>query len=92
MRDAGIEYRHDRTLGNPKENHEPFRQGHKTARQKSRQHLQANAADACDALANLAHVTQIALLCYERDHDRFHRSCILDAIQSNHPTISIKRL
>ena len=38
--DAGIDYRHERELGNPKENRDPFRQGLESARRRYRRHLQ----------------------------------------------------
>ena len=90
--DAGIEYRHERELGNPKENRDPFRRGLESARQRYRRHLQNSAYSVYERLVDLASTSRVALLCYERDHDQCHRSCILDAAQTDRPTISILRL
>ena len=92
LTDAGIEYRHERELGNPKENRDPFRRGLESARQRYRHHLQNSADSVYERLVDLASTSRVALLCYERDHDQCHRSCILDAAQTDHPTISVLRL
>ena len=90
--DAGIEYRHEHELGNPKENRDPFRRGLESARQRYRRHLQTGAFSVYEQVVDLASTSRIALLCYERDHDQCHRSCILDAAQTDHPAISVLRL
>ena len=90
--DAGIEYRHERELGNPKDNRDPFRRGLESARQRYRSHLQNGASSVVERLVDLASASRIALLGYERDHDQCHRSCILDAVQIDRPTISVLRL
>ena len=92
LADAGIEYRHERELGNPKENRDPFRQGLASARHRYRRHLQNGACSAYERVVDLASTSRIALLCYERDHDQCHRSCILEAAHTDHPTLSILRL
>ncbi|MCQ3807756.1 MAG: DUF488 domain-containing protein [Acidimicrobiia bacterium] len=33
----------------------------------------------------------MALLCYERNHEQCHRSCILEATQTDRPTLSVHR-
>ncbi len=79
---AGIEYLHLRALGNPKHNREPFRQG--------------RVADGCrffegllgtpetrSALATIASLTTtqtVAVLCFERDHDRCHRQVVTSRV------------
>ena len=90
--DAGIEYRHERELGNPKENREPFRRGLASARNRYRRHLEDGAYSFIERLVDLASTSRVALLCYERDHDQCHRSCILEVAQTDHPTISVLRL
>ena len=90
--DAGIEYRHERDLGNSKENRDPFRQGLESARQTYQRHLNNGAHSVYERLVDLASTSQIALLCYERDHDQCHRSCILETALTDHPRISILRL
>ena len=90
--EAGIEYRHERELGNPKENRDAFRRGMESARQRYRRHLQNGASTAYERLVDLASTSRIALLCYERAHDQCHRSCILDTAQTDRPAISVLRL
>ncbi len=90
--DAGIEYRHERELGNPKENRDPFRRGLESARQRYTRHLQNGAHSVLERLVDLASTSRIALLCYERDHDQCHRSCILETAQTDCPTLSVLRL
>lgn len=85
LAEAGIEYRHERELGNPKENRDPFRQGLKSARDRYLRHLRNGASDAFGNLTQLARTTRIALLCYERDHHHCHRSCIIETAQDEHP-------
>ena len=89
--EAGIEYRHERELGNPKDNRDPFRRGLESARQRYLRHLHNGASSVYERLLDLASSSRIALLCYERDHDECHRSCILDAAQIDRP-ISVLRL
>ena len=90
--DAGIEYRHERELGNPKENRDPFRRGLESARHRYRRHLRDGAYSVLERLVDLASTSRIAFLCYERDHDQCHRSCILEFVQTDHPAISVLRL
>ena len=90
--DAGIGYRHERDLGNPKENREPFRQGLPSAREDYKNHLLNGSSSVYEEIIDLATRSRTALLCFERDHDRCHRSCILETVAADHPTISVLRL
>lgn len=92
LNEAGIEYLHERELGNPKENRDAFRKGLESARQRYRRHLQNGAASVYERLVDLASTSRIALLCYERDHDQCHRSCILEAVQVDRPALCILRI
>lgn len=89
---AGIRYRHERSLGNPQDNREPFRQGQASARRRYEGHLRNGASATYDDVVNLAKQARIALFCYERDHDSCHRSCIVDAALIDEPDLSILRL
>ena len=89
LEEAGILYRHERSLGNPKENRESFRLGHQSARDRYVHHLQNGASDAYRSVINLARDTRIALLCYEREHSQCHRSCILEMAQKEHPDLRV---
>ena len=71
--ERGIEYLHDRRLGNPKPNREPFWNGRSEAGGiVYRQHL-----DAAGGLPDLCSVVRtrpvIALLCFEAKHEHCHR-------------------
>jgi uncharacterized protein (DUF488 family) len=90
--EAGIDYRHERVLGNPKPNRDPFRRGDESARQRYEEHLRDYAGPICDELVGLAESVRIALLCYERDHASCHRSSITAAACAEDPAISIIEL
>jgi len=89
---AGIDYRHERELGNPKANREPFRQGLKSAQTRYRHHLANGASDALGEVVALATTRRVALLCYEREHEACHRSCITAAAQSDNPALRVVEL
>ena len=82
--EAGIEYRHERALGNPKENREPFRNGDVSAREIFSEMLGNGSRDAFEAVVGLAREQRIALLCYERSHESCHRSCITEMAKKHH--------
>jgi uncharacterized protein (DUF488 family) len=88
--EADIGYRHERELGNPKENRDLFRQGVQSARERYLVHLRNGASEAYDSVIQLAYTSRIALLCYERSHHECHRSCILEAAQDEHPGITFE--
>ena len=90
--DVGIAYRHERSLGNPRENRDPFRLGHQSARDRYVWHLQNGASTVYRSVISLAQDSRVALLCYEREHSECHRSCILEMAQSEHPGLSIVTL
>ena len=76
--EAGIEYRHESALGNPRENRDPFRRGDQSARDAYTRILSDGSRDSFDAVVGLAREERIALLCFERDHESCHRSCITE--------------
>lgn len=90
--DAGIEYRHERDLGNPKDNREPFRRGLRSARDRYINHILNGTAAVYTDIIKLALSTRIALLCYERNHNSCHRSCILESAQNEYPDLYILEL
>lgn len=92
LREAGIEYRHERVLGNPKPNRDPFRRGEESARQWYEDHLRDHAVAVCDELLELASSLRIALLCFERDHATCHRSSITAVASAEDPAISVLEL
>lgn len=92
LNDAGIGYRHEPLLGNPKDNREPFLRGLESARRRYEQHLRNGASASYNDVLRLASRTKVALMCYERDHDSCHRSCILEAAHADQPMLNVLRL
>ena len=82
--DAGVEYVHLRPLGNPRDNRAPFWSGAVASGVRRFQELmQEPTSSAClDDLAELARTRRVAVLCFERDHDRCHRQVVTDEVTS----------
>lgn len=89
---ANITYRHEPFLGNPKSNRVAFRAGSQAARTTFLAHLNNGSRDMYDEVIELARERVVALVCFERNHDECHRSCISAQAQSQHPTLSVERL
>lgn len=87
----GIAYRHVRELGNPRDNREAFRSGRPAARRRYVKVLDNGAGSVLDDLLEEARNIRIAMLCFERDHDECHRSCITDRALEKFPLISVLR-
>lgn len=88
---AGIEYRHEPALGNPKDNRDAFRRGLTSARSRYVRHLSNGASSTYEATVDSARTRRVALLCFERDHSQCHRSCITERAQAEHPALSVVR-
>lgn len=82
LEQAGIEYVHLRPLGNPRENRAPFWSGAVgTGVRRFQELMQEPTSAAClDDLAELARARRVAVLCFERDHDRCHRQVVTDEV------------
>lgn len=85
--EAGIAYRHLRSLGNPKENRPPFWEGRI---EEGRAHFRAllqepGAASALQELAGHAERQRVAVLCFERDEHRCHRKVVLEKVRDLAP-------
>lgn len=89
LMNAGIDYRHDRELGNPKENRDAFRRGLKSARAAYSRHLLNGASTVYQDILGVAQKRRIALLCVERDGESCHRSSILERAQQDIPHLRI---
>ena len=85
LAEAGIEYRHERTLGNPRDNRDPF------DRERYDDYLRENGSAVLVELIELAKTVRIGLLCYERQHRDCHRSRILD-LASQQRTVRLSEL
>jgi len=79
---AGLQYVHLSALGNPKENRDPFRNGrtNEGCIRFSVLLAQPAAVAAMDQLEALARDGLVAVLCFERDHDRCHRQVIVSEL------------
>lgn len=91
---AGIEYRHARALGNPKDNREPFRSGDTDRGLAVFRRLLSSrhAEDELEHLTELLVHERVALLCFERAHDRCHRQAVVDVMTSRHDHVQVVRL
>lgn len=80
LADAGIEYRHARSLGNPKRYRQMYREGN-VARGSAgyRRHLHNGSYPALLELAEQLD-DHVCLLCVEHEHERCHRSVIVEAL------------
>lgn len=93
LQEAGIRYRHEPLLGNPKENRQWFQSDRvETGRRRYFRHLNNGSRAAFDALVDEAMTTRVAVLCVEKDEARCHRGCITSLAQSENPALSVTRL
>lgn len=79
---VGIHYVHLPSLGNPKENREPFRSGHASVGCIRFSALLAEpaAVASMDQLEALVRDARTAVLCFEREHVLCHRQVIVDEL------------
>src|SRR5690349_9954726 len=82
LANAGIEYRHLRSLGNAKENRQPFWSGRvDEGRRVFREALRAPEAKAeLTELGQLAAEHVVAVLCFEADAEMCHRQEVIDQV------------
>lgn len=82
LAEAGIEYRHLRALGNPKDNRAAFHAGDVRGGVAAFEALLSGEPQraALADLAALAETERVAVLCFERDHERCHRQAVLAAL------------
>ncbi|MFG2948419.1 DUF488 family protein, N3 subclade [Streptomyces adustus] len=80
---AGVEYVHLRALGNPKDNRAPFWEGRlEEGRARFRSLLAAEAAEAdLTQLTELAGTSRVAVLCFEQDARRCHRTVVIEEVR-----------
>lgn len=92
LADAGIEYRHLRELGNPRENRDGFRRRQQAAFDTYRAHLGNGSRQAVDAVVDAAQERSVALLCFERDVATCHRHIIVEVAQEQAPSLPVLHL
>lgn len=86
LADVGIEYVHERDLGNPPDNRESFRRGDgEEGRARMRARLENGCGPALDRLVDRAQSERVAVLCVERERHRCHRQVITDMAQERSP-------
>ena len=84
LQERGIEYRHFRDLGNPKDNRDEFRKGSRVALERFSQLLKsATARTALGELTKTARSQMVAVMCFEHDHCDCHRKMIIDLIHES---------
>lgn len=86
---AGIEYLHEPTLGNPRENRDDFRAGVAAGRATYEKHLRATGNDALRRVASMLKDRTVALLCFEADHSTCHRSIVADHLRRLDPLAKV---
>lgn len=90
---AGIEYLHDRDLGNPKHLRDLYRGGQKAeGARRYRAHLRNGSTHAVDRLAEVVPERSACLLCLEADHQACHRSVIIDELEQRLPLLQVEHL
>ena len=93
LEDAGIEYRHEPKLGNPKDNRAGFRTGSiDQAKRRYLEHLDNGAGAVLAAVVELTVTKRVALLCFERSDAHCHRACIVDRARQSLPSLAVSRL
>jgi uncharacterized protein (DUF488 family) len=94
LADAGIEYMHLRSLGNPKDNRDGFRRGEPASWQRFRAVLSGDEGrDGLDQVRQLMRIGHtVALLCFEHDHDSCHRSLIVEELARTEPSPQVRAL
>ena len=87
---AGLEYVHEKALGNPPDNRDSFRTGDgEIGRRRMREILSNGSSEAIDRLIGLADGNRIAVLCVERERQRCHRQVITDMVRERDPSIEV---
>ncbi len=90
LAERGISYRHEPSLGNPRENREGFRNGTSAARRRYEHLLSNDSREAFESVLVLIENQRVALLCFELEHAECHRSVITSNIQRHNSTIEIR--
>jgi uncharacterized protein (DUF488 family) len=91
--DAGIDYRHERALGNPKAARDLWRFGNRAEGERLyRAHVSNGSAWAVDELSVALQHERTCILCVEADHRDCHRSVIVEELQRRLPGLRVKHL
>lgn len=93
LESAGINYEHERALGNPK----PYRDLYRSGRQPEGErgylaHIRNGSSWAVDQLAETLGDQKTCLLCFERDHRECHRSLIVRELHERGANVFVRHL
>jgi len=92
-RRAGIVYELRRELGNPKPIRDVWRSGDiETGRSRYRKLLRNGRRSWVEFLIQLAGIDRVAILCYEQDHERCHRSIVAEEAVEIEPGLRVSHL
>ena len=82
LEDAGIQYLHLKALGNPKDNRSHFWEGRVAdgCRAFAEMLKSPEPQSALARIAALASTQTVAVLCFERDHERCHRQVVTERV------------
>lgn len=86
---AGIEYRHERALGNPPENRAAFRRGDAQGEVRMREILGNGSQPVLDWLVAEARLRTVAVFCVERGANQCHRRVITDMALEADPSLEV---
>jgi uncharacterized protein (DUF488 family) len=86
----GIDYVHERTLGNPRDNRDGFRTGLPSSIEVYERHLVKDGADALGRVAELLKDRTVGLLCFEADPCACHRSIVAEHLKGLDPLASVQ--
>jgi uncharacterized protein (DUF488 family) len=87
----GIGYVHERDLGNPKDNREPFVTGD-LPRGRRRYFARLDNSAAFDRVMGLVRAHTVALLCFEHDERQCHRQCIVERALARDSSVRVVRV
>lgn len=93
LADAGIDYHHERALGNPKPSRDMYRSGRQAEGERVyRAHLRNGSAAAVDDLAETLAEEPTCVLCFEHDHRECHRALIVAELRERLPSLLVEHL
>lgn len=88
--DRGIDYLHEPSLGNPRDNREGFRSGDAASWERYEVHLTSNGSEALARVAEILRDRTVALLCFEADPCSCHRSVVTDHLKALDPLVTVR--
>jgi uncharacterized protein (DUF488 family) len=89
----GIDYKHEKALGNPPENRDSFRRGDgEEGRRRMREMLSNGSSEALQRLVDQASDHRVAVLCVERGALQCHRQVITDMARELDPNIEVHQV